>query len=132
MSDLRKRLDEMVRERAYRAGFLGDHPFDVEACLRTVALDLLRQLREREWRPIETAPDETEILVGRWREIGERAPEWVFCKSARYFDTGNPWEGEPAYWFWAEDHDTEDVTYGEGPTHWMPLPAPPNKEDDHA
>ena len=64
-----------------------------------------------EWQPISTAPkDGTRVLLSAhdWREpvIGSFRP-----------DTG-PW--------YHGDEET-DLPYGEcKPTHWMPLPAPPN------
>ena len=72
------------------------------------------------WQPIETAPREVELLVGRWVH-----GHWLICQSGFYFDSGNDMAGEPAYWYWASDYDGGNVTDGEGPTHWVPLPAPP-------
>ena len=72
------------------------------------------------WQPIETAPRETELLVGRWVN-----GDWRICQSGLYFDDGNEREGEPAYWYWYCDWDSGGVTDDEGPTHWMPLPPPP-------
>lgn len=74
------------------------------------------------WQPIATAPKETELLVGRFVN-----DEWRICQSGFYFDAGNEREGEPAYWFWHCDWDNGSVTDNEGPTHWMPLPAEPEK-----
>lgn len=73
------------------------------------------------WLPIETAPKETELLVGRFVNN-----EWRICQSGYYFDGGNAREGEPSYWYWHCDWDNGGVTDSEGPTHWMPLPEPPN------
>ncbi len=72
------------------------------------------------WQPIETAPKKTEILVGRFRN-----KKWIFCQSGFYYDAGD-WEGsEKPYWYWHCDHDKNGVT-DEDPTHWMPLPEPPD------
>lgn len=73
------------------------------------------------WLLIETAPKETELLVGRWVNN-----EWRVCQSGFYFDDGDERHGEPAHWFWHCDWDKGGVTSGEGPTHWMTLPAAPN------
>ena len=75
------------------------------------------------WKPIDTAPRETELLVGRWV-----AGEWRICQSGYCFDKGNAFEGEPSYWFWHTDFDYGGVTDGDGPTHWQELPEPPPKE----
>lgn len=69
--------------------------------------------------PIDTAPREKEILIGRWNSLGV----WTFCQSGYYYDPGNEMEGEPAYWFWHCDNDTEGVS--DDPQFWMPLPPPP-------
>ena len=61
------------------------------------------------WQPIETAPKEGSVIVfGRWEEGHE-------------FD-GQPW--------WNIAGCTETGIYGDWydeaiPTHWMPLPEPP-------
>lgn len=73
------------------------------------------------WKPIDTAPRETEILIGRWNDRGV----WQFCQSGYYFDAGNDLEGEPSYWYWHCDCDTCGVS--EDPQFWMPLPPPPEK-----
>lgn len=66
-----------------------------------------------EWQPIETAPkDSTQILAYAFNErFGNMfygVAEWATKKSA---DT-------VAGWFWP---------YAIRPTHWMPLPTPPEK-----
>lgn len=76
---------------------------------------------EGEWQPIETAPKETEILVGRYVD-----KEWRICQSGHYYEPGNYLENEPPGWFWSCDWDNGSVTDDEGPTHWMPLPEPPH------
>jgi hypothetical protein len=75
------------------------------------------------WKPIETAPRETELLVGRWVNR-----DWRICQSGFYFDSGNDMEGEPSCRFWHCDWDNGGVTDDDGPTHWMQLPEPPNYE----
>ena len=71
-----------------------------------------------EWKPIETAPkDGTKILICVW-------------------DIGGYWDMEVSQWLKNVSYKDEfgknkkytgfapDVGIG-GPTHWMPLPAPP-------
>lgn len=61
------------------------------------------------WRPIETAPrDGTMILVGRW----DQGLATVY---------GDHWAEDPGCWY-----DSSGLFE---PTHWMPLPEPP--EDVH-
>ena len=75
------------------------------------------------WKPIKTAPYNTELLVGRWVN-----GDWRICQSGFYFDEGSEHHGEPCYWYWSCDFDNAGVTEGEGPTHWMELPPEPKKE----
>ena len=62
-----------------------------------------------EWRPIETAPRDRDVLVTNDTAVGE----------ARYHEDHDGW-------WWANTHPTD---YVDGkvwqPTHWQPLPAPP-------
>ena len=76
-----------------------------------------------EWRPIETAPKKTEVLVCRY--VNDR---WIVGQSGLYFDAGNPYEGEPSYWYWSDDNCQEILVCDEGPEYWMPLPEPPTPE----
>ncbi len=61
----------------------------------------------REWQPIETAPKDKRVLLfdGDWVSAGA------------YTDYDN--------FGWVMDSD-EGPHSGPGPTHWMPLPAPPS------
>lgn len=58
-----------------------------------------------DWQPIETAPKETPVLIwnGEWVLIGEQ------------------WGDTP----WSEWGNEADALNGRQPTHWMPLPDPP-------
>lgn len=65
------------------------------------------------WQPIETAPKNILVIIGRegaaseqasWLEV-EGASGWYSTDSFR--SNYNPWRAFP-------------------PTHWMPLPAPPS------
>ena len=77
-----------------------------------------------EWQPIDTVPKETEVLVWFGPAVG--------VKSAEYTDK----DGD-GVWFWC----VTDGKFGPHPvrrycapypTHWMPLPDPPNQEAEHA
>lgn len=72
------------------------------------------------WLPIETAPKETEVLIGAWID---GAFKWG--RSECFYDSGNELEGEPVGgWVWSIDDCSDSVA--ENPTHWMPRPdAPP-------
>lgn len=84
--------------------------------------------KEREWKPIETAPkdNETEIILARgnrvtagcWMEWEERCSEY-HASTGVYL--GESLQGGGAMWMSQDGGFTEE----EPPTHWMPLPAPP-------
>jgi len=69
-----------------------------------------------EWQPIETAPKDGRdfLAVDSWEDDGEIINLWLvgyFHKGANRFHYGSA----------DEDHFVVDHT----PTHWMPLPEPP-------
>ena len=66
----------------------------------------LEELKRMEWQPIETAPDATHVLVF--------LPNYGINVAIQ---TKHP-QGD--HW-WLRDHS--EYCY---PTHWMPLPAPPD------
>jgi len=76
------------------------------------------------WRPIETAPkDGTEIigLHGDFFSVPPKRPGYMvasmrFDKGSEELDTDPAWCGP----------EEEEYT----PTHWMPLPQPPEEEND--
>ena len=69
--------------------------------------DLPPRVKLLVWQPIETAPKGDEIMA--WDSGGE-----IFIAF---------WHGKRQKWLWT----THDLGGDEGitPTHWMPLPAPP-------
>lgn len=58
-----------------------------------------------EWQPISTAPKDGRVILGFW--------------SMEYVETITFRGGG---WIWSNDGDTWSRG---GPTHWMPLPSPP-------
>lgn len=72
------------------------------------------------WKPIRTAPNDKEILVGAWVN-----DEWFCCISSHCYDSCSL--DEKPYWYWSIDYDSRGITDGEGPSHWAEL-APPAKE----
>lgn len=91
--------------------------------LRAAAALLTEQSRQQEaWQPIETAPkDYTEILL--WQPNSN-------VYTGRYFSDGLRLRygmfGEGWYWAGYSEKPTGPVQ----PTHWMPLPAPPQPKDE--
>ena len=81
------------------------------------------------WQPIEMAPKDGQAVLGYvigadW-DVGED------CSSPRHetrpFVTEVYWEKHGGWVCSVDFHMAVDVT----PTHWMPLPKPPEKEDSH-
>ena len=73
-----------------------------------------RLVMQREWRPIDTAPENTPIDV--WSErYKERCPNAVFIAGV-WFEVKqfSPWEKIQA-------------PSSFNPTHWMPIPTKPNQ-----
>jgi len=60
------------------------------------------------WMPIETAPKDGTRFLAYCAKGGWQAVLWN--------DGGSSWQGRP---YWSSDRD--EMT----PTHWMPLPEPP-------
>ena len=102
-----------------------------------------------EWKPIETAPKDCNILVwfdhgadtyqdpndprrltdyAAWAEGGPFMDGSGHCIAKwqeEFWDATDEYGGGyllPAYWFAFQNDDYECVV---NPTHWMPLPAPP-------
>jgi len=72
-------------------------------------------MSKSDWQPIETAPkDGTEILV--WRKPIRVVAQWV--KKDQSFGVEDSW----TFLTEAEGYDSDYR-----PTHWMPLPLPPEE-----
>ena len=74
-----------------------------------------------EWKPIETAPDETVVIVMEGNIIApaiKKCREWHFWEGGIEYDTDGKLSGELNWWL-----------SGYGPTHWMPLPAAPENPE---
>lgn len=68
-----------------------------------------------EWQPIETAPRVTRVLIS--------------CAGQNIVDIGSQTHKGDGKWIWiTDDNESHESGYfGESePTHWMPLPDPPN------
>lgn len=87
---------------------------------------------EYEWRPIETAPrDGTRILLllgdhriesGKWVDAEEDGPDSIGADAGWLSDSGWTMPGRSFGHFL---HRREPMA---PPTHWMPLPEPPEDE----
>jgi hypothetical protein len=93
----------------------------VIAAIRDARKDAeIARLRElATWQPIETAPQETPILIGHWFQDDSNyyGSKWLWIISGEY-------EGKDFYASFQDDI----VKLGEfyhTVTHWMPLPEPP-------
>lgn len=68
----------------------------------------------QDWRPIESAPEGVDVLAF----FPDAAPEYAVMIVHRV-------DGEGAAWY-AQDADANPRPLDVEPTHWMPLPAPPD------
>jgi hypothetical protein len=95
----------------------GNYGYIVRGSSSTLILDLARELHRLQdagWRPIETAPKDTRVLVYatlRGSSLGGHdCGKWVVIAA---------WETEYGCWVDGSQCTPE-------PTHWMPLPSPPS------
>ena len=73
-------------------------------------------IKDMKWQPIETAPEDgTEVLVYVWVSLDQKHDMAVAAWRKGMWDI-LPIESKGKK-RWREFHD---------PTHWMPLPGPPN------
>ena len=71
------------------------------------------------WRPIATAPKETEVLIGAFID-----GKFKWGRSELLYEHANVFEGETfSGWVWSIDYVSDSVA--ESPTHWQPLPPAP-------
>ena len=88
---------------------IGMHPWPEIHGLETAARAALAEAFR--WRPIETLPDTDEALV--W------CPDW------EQHTIG--WKEGDKWWMPAEDGDVSEIPT---PSHWLPLPPPPDEGDE--
>ena len=74
------------------------------------------QFRAMSWQPIETAPKETSVLIYGFWEGELHAKE----------DQREIWKAHFAYDKWWIEGGEFYAQHVISPTHWMPLPEPPN------
>ncbi len=67
-----------------------------------------------EWQPIETAPKNTDVLV--YVLDGYEKMGVAMFHTYAYKDGG--------WWQWEHEYQVREIV----PTHWMPLPDPPQEE----
>lgn len=93
-----------------------------------------------DWQPIETAPkDGSEILLYR-EDCGVILGRWIACcefvsngdPSNQFCDAGDDDGWEEPDWFGADFIDGYRISNDGVPTHWMPLPSPPEKIESGA
>lgn len=120
--------DYLLRLAAALKAFQAYHPLDL-AQLQMWGAELEQVVGDTGWQPIETAPkDGTTILlvaegtvIAAWWHDDFGPFQWVFVDDPRESLTG------------CCDHEGTGRVYTNGypvdvPTHWMPLPEPPQLE----
>ena len=79
-------------------------------------MELRQMVIDREWKPIETAPRDRQILIFTGMAIYSAC--WV--KNMFNYDEA---------WLVAAYGGDGDQLIVKNPTHWMPLPEPPREEE---
>lgn len=90
-------------------------------CFTTEAISFAKHCVEKAtgWRPIETVPKETEVLIGAFID-----GKFKWGRSELFYEHANELEGETfSGWVWSIDYVSDSVA--ESPTHWQPLPPAP-------
>ena len=101
--------------RRFREGEAEEKRSEIRALLASASAVLVGD----GWMPIETAPTDTEILIGAFID-----GEWHWGRSVRFYESANEFEGETfSGWVWSIDDVSESVA--ESPTHWRNQPLPP-------
>jgi hypothetical protein len=72
-----------------------------------------------EWQPIETAPKDGMILLFR-----PTAPKWGMVSEGKWDAQPHHKKPNPYWEMWLKIGSTTDSRRHD-PTHWMPLPEPP-------
>jgi len=87
---------------------------------------LARVQEERQWQPIETAPKDGTTVLLWWRsEFAGDVVDWWACGEWKVFGDGSKgWIGES---FYTSEPDFWTRLIAARPTHWMPLPSPPQE-----
>ena len=127
-----------LMERAFVAGFVassegynGEYPFDKdkrnihrelqlqanEAIEDIFATAELSQNNNPEWQPIETAPLNTPILVWLESENIQKISQQIVLLQHEHL--GEKW--------WETTDRLDQLSLDLTPTHWMPLPPPPQE-----
>jgi hypothetical protein len=101
---------------------LSENEFDEINCRKYDVLKTIRAaLESMQWQPIETAPKDGSVI-------------YLYCP--RFNCTRGSWKHDEYFrdeerWF-SEDGDSESTGYYYvplNPTHWMPIPTPPESEE---
>ena len=76
------------------------------------------------WQPISTAKEGVHVLL--WFPTGERGLGGIECGTLYFNDANAP--GGINIWTHGGPNAGSDWQMDEPPTHWMPLPDPPNAQ----
>lgn len=109
-----------------RADLIADIACEVSENEDLVAM-VLDAYDARQWRPIESAPkDGTRVMLCRPRAGNDVRIVFGSWDADPYAQKPRPFWSDDQDRIWGRDHQRKMV-----PTHWQPLPAPPQKGDAH-
>lgn len=97
-----------------------------EARIAELEAEVQRLREQTQWRPIETAPKDKPLLLGRfWRNA-----LWDKNEPSVFFQWTGSWEDRSLDKSGCSSDWTE--YHGLQPTHWMPLPQPPQEQESES
>lgn len=94
----------------------------VNECIDKALAELNAFMESTGWQPIETAPQEKEVMVCYRTHIGAKYGwQLAVYRPEHYIEHG---DAQPEGWYTGLGVDDYEIF--EQPTHWMPKPPPPD------
>ena len=110
-------IDQIKREVGDKLSRLIPHSYSYNTMLNTIDYLASRGYLGGVWRPIESAPKDGTWVMGYWKTMPITQYPCI-CFADRCFSNPNAFETVQS-----NEYGSEEVY----PTHWMPLPPPPQK-----
>lgn len=127
-SDAVVKIQKLRADASVAARQSGDRDFGIEVGTFDDVLAILSGVVDPglkdQWLPIETAPKDTEVFIGRWE-----GSTFEWGRSIQFYEDANEFEGETfSGWLWASDDCGDSVA--DDPQLWRPLVALPSRPEE--